>query len=234
MGRMTLALAATAAVSALLLTGCTAAQPHSYSTRHSTPKPTSTSSGPLGLVVLIGDSIMRGHGLSADEAWPQLLAADQGWTIDNLGCDSAGFLADGNENECDGDYSALVTAAIALDPTTVFIQGSSNDFGWNDDALAGATTQDVQALRAALPKARIIGLSTIWSEGTPPDQLADVNGQVESAVTAVGGTYLDLGQPLGGHPEWMQSDDVHPTADGQVAIMQAVKSALDAAGLSRS
>ena len=45
-------------------------------------------------------------------------------------------------------------------------------------------------------------------------------------MTAVGGHYLDIGQPLGGHPELMQDDDVHPTVAGQVVLAGTIQAAI--------
>lgn len=182
-------------------------------------------------VVAIGDSIMKGHGLTAIEAWPALLAAQNGWRLDNLACDGAGFLAVGDDSDCGETFAGLVAKAEALHPHTVIIEGSSNDFGESNSALLPETDSQLAQLRLALPDARIIGLSTIWGDTAVPDQLADVDAQVRDAVTKVGGQFLEIGQPLGGHPEWMQSDDVHPTAAGQLAIYAAVQTAFDAAHL---
>ncbi len=174
---------------------------------------------------------MKGHGLDADQAWPALMASQDGWRLDNLACDGAGFLTVGDDSDCGETFSGLVKKAVALHPRTVIIEGSSNDFGESDDALFPETVSQLQRLRAALPDAQIIGLSTIWGDTTAPEQLADVNEQVQTAVQKVGGRYLDIGQPLFGHPEWMQSDDVHPTAAGQLAIFGAVQTAFSEAGI---
>lgn len=182
-------------------------------------------------VVAIGDSIMKGHGLPAGQAWPALLAAQNGWRLDNLACDGAGFLAVGNDADCGETFAGLVAKAVALHPRTVIIEGSSNDFGESNDQLLPETESQLAQLRVALPDAQIVGLSTVWGDTAVPAQLADVDAQVREAVTKVGGQFLEIGQPLSGHPEWMQSDDVHPTAAGQLAISAAVQAAFDAAHL---
>jgi acyl-CoA thioesterase-1 len=190
----------------MLLAGCSAA-PTSSATATLVADPS---------VVAIGDSIMRGHGLTPDQAWPALMAAHDDWRLDNLACDSS---------ECGGTFAGLVAQTVALHPRTVIIEGSSNDFGESNSSLMPETLAQVKELRAALPHAQIIGLSTIWGDTAVPAQLSDVDQQVRDAVTSVGGLFLDIGQPLSGHPEWMQSDDVHPTAAGQLAIYAAVQAA---------
>lgn len=210
------------ALLAIALSGCSA----SNTKAAATPTPTETARPRL---LAIGDSIMKGHGLSADQAWPALIAARRGWTLDNLACDGAGFLATGDKTDCDTTFAGLVKEAEKLQPRTVIVEGSSNDFGQSDAALYKTTIDQLQELHAALPRARIIGLSTVWNDTAVPAQLDNVNDQVRLAVLKVGGRYLDIGQPLGGHPEWMQSDDVHPTAAGQIAIEAAVQNAFAAA-----
>lgn len=182
-------------------------------------------------VVTIGDSIMKGHGLRRTQAWPALMAAQNHWRLDNLACDGAGFLAIGEDSDCGETFAGLVAKASALRPLTIIIEGSSNDFGKSDSDLLPETMAQLAQLRAALPNAQIIGLSTIWGDTAVPAQLADIDSQVRAAVEKVGGRFLELGQPLGGHPEWMQSDDVHPNAAGQLAIDGAVQAAFDRAGI---
>ena len=199
-----------------------------------TPHPTPTRSPELAAdptVVTIGDSIMKGHGLKAAQAWPALMAVQDHWRLDNLACDGAGFLAIGDDADCGETFAGLVKKAAALHPRTVIVEGSSNDFGQDDDSLYAETLSQLQQLRNALPNAQIIGLSTIWADTVVPAQLADVDAQVREAVQAVGGTFVSVGQPLSGHPEWMQSDDVHPTAAGQLALFGAVQTAFREAGL---
>jgi acyl-CoA thioesterase I len=220
-------------------------------------------------VATIGDSIMAGNGLDPDQAWPMLLAAQDAVSVANLGCGGAGFIAVG---ECDTDYSGLVAEAAADQPDVVIIQSSDNDFGQDDDDIAAATTATVASLRAALPNARIIGFSTLWDQpGELPDQVASTSDDLRTAVEAVGGTFIDLGQPVADQaarddeyddasddpsdgddgdsddgddaatpaptptatatPRMLQADFEHPTAAGQQLLAEAIRAALDAAGI---
>ena len=200
-----------------------------------TPSPTATPSAtppapvPAAAprqVLTIGDSIMKGFGLTPADAWPELISAANSWDLTNLACDGAGFLAAGNPDECGVTLVDVSQSVTALHPDLVIIQGSSNDFGESNSQLLAATGSAFTILRSEFPNAEIIGLSTVWSETVPPAQLADINSQVKQAVTAVGGHYLDIGQPLGGHPELMQDDDVHPTVAGQTVIAGAIRAAI--------
>lgn len=177
-------------------------------------------------VVVIGDSITIGHGLRPDLAWPELLAARDHLRLTDLGCDGAGVLAEGDD-QCSATYEELAEQAAALHPAVVVLQASSNDLGQDDDELDGATQQLVAAVHRLLPRARVVGLSAVWDQDAPPAQLAVISAAMRTAVDGVGGSWLDLGQPLRGHPGWMQRDDVHPTARGQRALLAAVTGALD-------
>jgi acyl-CoA thioesterase-1 len=177
-------------------------------------------------VLTIGDSIMKGFGLTQADAWPELISSANGWDLTTLACDGAGFLALGNPDECGDTLVDVSRSAANLHPDLIIIEGSSNDFGESNSQLLAATGSALTSLRSEFPNADIIGLSTVWSETEPPAQLADINSQVQQAVTAVGGHYLDIGQPLGGHPELMQDDDVHPTVAGQAVLASAIQAAI--------
>lgn len=177
-------------------------------------------------VVAIGDSIMKGFGLSPADAWPELISATNGWSLDTLACDGAGFVQPGSSLECGDTFVDVSRSAATLAPDLIIIEGSSNDFGQSNSELLSATISALTILRTQSPNTEIIGLSTVWSETTPPAQLADINSQVQEAVEAVGGHYLDIGQPLSGHPELMQGDDVHPTVAGQAVLAAAIQTAV--------
>ena len=177
-------------------------------------------------VLTIGDSIMKGFGLKPGQAWPELISQQDGWSLSALACNGAGFLAIGAADDCDSNFSSIVKGASALQPDLVIIEGSSNDFGMSNSALLESTLSAVSDLQADFPRAKIVGLSAVWGDTTVPDEIAEINSQVQQAMAQVGGTYVDLGQPLSGHPELMQGDDVHPTAAGQRVLAAAVKEAL--------
>jgi len=88
------------------------------------------------------------------------------------------------------------------------------------------------SLRAKLPTTTIVGISTVWNHTVAPDQMADINEQVRTALLAVKGTYLDIGQPLGGHRSWLQTDGIHPTARGQQQRATVVAGSIRGAKLS--
>ncbi|MGG7466302.1 SGNH/GDSL hydrolase family protein [Plantibacter sp. YIM 135347] len=195
---------------------------------------TASSSAPVGAsstttttaptVVAIGDSIMDGHGTDADQAWPILVAADNGWSITNLSSDGTGFLQPGDDGTT---FEAQVQRAAGLDPDIVIISASTNDLDQDADALATATMDTMTSLRAALPNTQIIALSAFWGDTAPSDELDPINGAMQSAAQAVDARWVDIGQPLADRPDLMQSDDVHPTAEGLSVLAAAIEADLD-------
>jgi acyl-CoA thioesterase-1 len=171
------------------------------------------------VVVAIGDSIMEGHGLTAGQAWAATIAKQDDWRFTNLASDGSGFVKVGNKGDTFADQAR---AAIALHPSVIILAGSSNDVGESDSVLATATGQTIASIRKALPHVRIIAVSAVWGATAVPSQLTDIDNQVQTAIAAVGGDFIDIGQPLSGHPELMQSDGVHPTAAGQLVLAAAV------------
>lgn len=233
---------------AVTLVGCAAVATHA-SSRTASPTPTASPSvtseasetppataapAPASIsqpqtVVTIGDSIMAAYGLDDDEGWPELLATGTPSKLVNLACSGAGFIAVGG---CGTNYAGLIGQAVQAQPTVVIVQSSSNDMGQSDAAIDKATTATMAALRAALPDATIVALSTVWNEeSSPPAEVESSSRAIERAAAAQHGIYLDLGQPLEGHPEWMQSDDVHPTSDGQRVLAESVRDRLASVGI---
>lgn len=180
-------------------------------------------------VVTLGDSLMSGAGLPLDEAWPALLAQREDVSLTNLACGGMGFVVTG---ECGTAYAGFSPAIAALQPDLIIVQSSSNDFWEDADEIRADTDDTIVQLHDAAPGARIVGLSTIWNDDPDvPDDTATTSDALRDAVDSVGGAFVDVGQPLVGHPEWLQDDDIHPTARGQKAIEQTVVSALQDAGV---
>ncbi|MEA9987032.1 SGNH/GDSL hydrolase family protein [Subtercola sp. RTI3] len=175
--------------------------------------------GSGAVVVAIGDSIMDGHGLDGGESWPDLVSPTQSWTLTNLSTDGSGFLMAGAEGNT---FQAQADVAESLNPDVVIVSSSSNDLGLDSSDLAAATRSTFTSLRAALPTTRIIALSAFWGDTEVPAELQQIDEGVRSAALAVGGTYVDIGQPLADQPGLMQDDDVHPTADGEHELADTI------------
>jgi acyl-CoA thioesterase-1 len=173
--------------------------------------------GPV--VVAIGDSIMEGHGLSSDQAWLALLARENGWRFTNLASDGSGFVTAGNDGDTFADQAST---AESLHPDVIILAGSSNDLGADGTAIDEAATATIADLHTALPTATIIAVNSIWGDSAVPVQMSAIDAGVDTATAAVGGIFVNIGQPLAGQPTLMQADDVHPTAGGQEILAAAV------------
>jgi acyl-CoA thioesterase-1 len=215
LGRRPLAAVAAATTAALLaltvLSGCSTATGLA---------PVPSASGER--VAVIGDSIESGLGLEPGEAWPALVAADHGWRLDNLSVPGAGFVATGSDGD---DFSGQVAAAIAAHAQVVFIGASDNDLGSDQDQVSAAMAQATNRLHSALPKAHIIGFNALTGQASDSD-LAPFDEALKTAVLAVKGTWLDLGQPYRGRTGLVQDDDEHPTLPGQQVIAAQVEAKL--------
>jgi acyl-CoA thioesterase-1 len=216
---------------ALALAGCSAmaaAAPKASATSTTSPIALRGPTAAPGrqVIAALGDSIMNGHGLQTGQDWPTLLADDRDETVYNVSCDGGGFVAVG---DCGTDFAGLIPAALQEHPDIVMVQGSDNDQAQSEAALTAATTATVLELHHEFPHARILGINTLWNQPTaPPAEIAYSSKAVENAVENVGGTYIDIGQPLAGHSDLVQSDNEHPTAKGQKVLLADVESACDA------
>lgn len=225
-------LVASSAVLLVALTACAAepapAPAFTFSAASPAPNPTATAPERLR-VVTVGDSLMSGFGLDLGQAWPVLLAGRAHLSLTNLACSGMGFVVSG---DCGTPYVGFAPALAALQPDVVIIESSSNDFGEDPDDIAADTLTTVEEMQEAAPNAQLVGLSTIWDdEDDMPEEVQVTSDALANALDLVDGVYIDVGQPLEGHPEWMQEDGVHPTARGQKAIEQTVMSRLQAAGI---
>jgi len=235
LGRRAIVAALTALSAGVIATlpGCAAAVPSALPTFafpaiEPSASASATPSEPLRVVTL-GDSLMSGFGLPPQQAWPMLLASRAHVSLTNLACPGMGFVVQG---DCGTPYAGLVPAVAALQPELLVVESSSNDFWEDEDQLRVDTADTVDQLHSAAPDARIVGLSTIWNDDAEvPGDTKVTSDALKDAVESVGGTFVDVGQPLAGHPEWMQDDEVHPTPRGQRAIEQTVMSALQDAGV---
>jgi lysophospholipase L1-like esterase len=192
-----------------------------------TDSPESADEEAAPVVVAIGDSIMNGHNVDSSHAWPQLIGAATNWQLTDLAADGSGFVAVGDDG---GTFQDQAIKAAKLDPSIVIIAASSNDLEEDPDEVARQTMKTMRYLRDKLPDARIFALNAFWGDTTPPDELNDLDSDILRASEDTDADYLDIGQPLAGHPELMQVDDIHPAAKGLTVIAAAVASAIRDAG----
>ncbi|GAA1002291.1 hypothetical protein GCM10009563_33730 [Subtercola frigoramans] len=158
---------------------------------------------------------MDGHGLNPGDAWPALVANQEGWRLTDLASDGSGFVTAGDDGTTFVDQAAV---AAQMRPALVIMSASSNDLGQDSAAVSAASADVLQKLKEASPNTKIVSVSAAWGSTTLPDQLVEFNSNLEHATTDIGGTYIDIGQPFFDHPDLLQDDDTHPTIDGQNVI----------------
>ncbi|MEY9953872.1 SGNH/GDSL hydrolase family protein [Leifsonia sp. EB34] len=219
-GRRVAAVLAVAA--GLVLTGCTTLAPTAPSTQSSS----ATTADAQPTAAAIGDSIAIGWGVPADDAWPLVAATRLGWNLTDLGEGAAGFSKPGVNTH---DFDDQVSAAIRLRPQVVIVAATRNDASTAATApatLERDTRAAIDRLSDALPHTTIIGMGSVWG-ATPPEKTAPViDAALKSAVLAVGGHWLPLGQTFLGHPTLMLADGIHPTSAGQELLGSAVADAI--------
>lgn len=224
-----------ALVAALVLTGLymkrqeTLAENASAAGQYVAPPPAATSEkvveGPV--VAFLGDSYTVGARASSENTrWSSLVSKELGWSEQNFGIADTGYLVEGAMAN-GAPYADRIPAVAEAKPEIVVVSGGLNDMFSSTPDIVASINATYTELRAALPDARIIAVSPLWTAGEPvPEQMLAINDAVREAAVAVEAEYMDIGQPLVGHPEWMHSDKVHPLDEGYAAIAEAFLSAV--------
>ncbi|QKS15673.1 SGNH/GDSL hydrolase family protein [Curtobacterium sp. Csp2] len=175
-------------------------------------------------VAFIGDSYTGGTGASAkDQAFPQVLAAREGWTAAVVACGGGGYVNPGN---CGTAYPDHLSEAIDAKPDIVIVSGGRNDIKSSASEVQANATATFHKLREALPNAKLYVTSPIWDDDDPAAALAGIQTAVRAAATATGATYIDIGEPLTGRADLLIDDSIHPNDAGHAAIADAIQAAL--------
>lgn len=190
----------------------------------------------IPVVAFMGDSYTAGTGASdTDHRFATLVAVKEGWDAQDFGQGGTGYtvaLTDAATAKiaCGGStcpsYPEMIPKVAAARPDIVVVSGGRNDAGVPTNAEATAIRDFYKKLRGALPDAKIIATSPIWDSSPPPASLTPMQAAVKSAVQSVKGTYLDIGEPLKGHRDWIIADGVHPNDEGHAAIAAAIEAGL--------
>ncbi len=177
----------------------------------------------------IGDSYTSGTGGTASEnRWTALLAADQGWMADNFGVGGTGY-ANRSLEAGKPAYYEQVPEVVATGDGIIIVSGGRNDLGlWLSDPVGTAMhiSDTFNGLRAGAPNGRILALNPWWDDDPSPIELQSLSDAVQAAVTAVHGEFIQTGQPLAAHPEFVIEDGVHPNDAGHAALAAATANAL--------
>lgn len=202
----------------------------------STPEP-SPSESPAPVAVFVGDSYTAGAG-STDPMlrFSTRVATAEGWDEVNLGVGGVGYVVIGTQDPtvaqaaCGLDYcpsySEVIDQVVEAQPDIVVVSGGRNNTG-SDIATIRTSVEDFYSqIREAVPDAVIYVTSPVWDDDPAPEVMGEIASAVEGSAKGVGAIYLDIGEPLLGHPELVVADGIHPTDDGHAALAEAVIAAL--------
>jgi acyl-CoA thioesterase-1 len=219
-----------AALAVAAILGAAFLQQRSLRSSVAAPEP-STTVTTRPVAVFIGDSYSAGVGATAiQKRWVNRVAYAEGWTLQNLAQGGTGYAIAAGRAGCGKDfcppYRGVLDQVRSLHPQVVVVSGGRNDLADPDATIDSAIRSFYPALRAAAPNATIYATSPIWDDSVAPTRLTRLGPIVQQAVQAVGGTYLDIGEPLRGSQAYVIGDSIHPSDLGHGRIADAVTTAL--------
>jgi acyl-CoA thioesterase I len=181
---------------------------------------TSTSQAPASvLVAFLGDDWTAGTGASGKaNGFTALLARQLGVAEHSFGVPGAGYA---KSSPSGGTYASRVAAVVAARPDVVVVSGGRNDASDSPATAADDARQLFASLHAKLPDAVLIAVAPFWGDSDLPPEMIQLGQAVKAAVTAAGGTYLDIPDPIHGHPAFM-ADAADPNDQGYAAIAAAL------------
>jgi len=91
-----------------------------------------------------------------------------------------------------------------------------------NSSVVGRFSDGSMALKAGLPDAKIVAVAPWWGDSTHPSVLDSIGSAIKDGVTAAGGTYLDIDDPLVGHSDWM-ANAADPNDKGYQAIAESLE-----------
>lgn len=204
----------------------TSSQPRTSSVPRGSATPESViSSGsapatPKPVVAYLGDDWTAGTGAS-DRAkrFTSLLSRSLHVVEKNFGVNGTGYA---KTTSGATDFSGRVAGVVAAHPDLVVVSGGRNDTANYLATVAGDARALFAELHKKLPSATLVAVAPLWGDSDEPSALETIGKGVKDAVTAVGGTYLDLPDPIHGHPDFM-ADDADPNDKGYAAIAAALR-----------
>lgn len=174
-------------------------------------------------VAFLGDSFTAGSGAtSRANRWTALVSQERGWLELNYGVGGTNY-ATGSPSNNGAPYADRLDDLIISDPDIIVVSSAGNLI--HEDQQPGIETT-FKTLREELPDARIVATSPYTRAGEFPDNLVEFGKEIETEVEAVSGEYLEIGHPLGDHPEAMADDGAHPNDAGYKLIAEAVQDVL--------
>jgi lysophospholipase L1-like esterase len=186
-------------------------------------QPTKKPKSPV--VAFLGDDWTAGVGASGiKHRFTTLVSHDLHVTERNFGANGTGYA---KETSSDGDYTSRVADVVAAHPDVVVVSGGRNDANNLLATVASRARSLFDELHSKLPDATLVAVAPLWGDSNKPPEVVAIGQAVKSAVTAAGGKYLDIADPIHGHKGFM-ADAGDPDDDGYAAIAAALEPKLTA------
>ena len=170
-------------------------------------------------IVVVGDSLSSGYGLTAEQSWVALLAdrlKAQGYGAEVVNASIAG-------DTSAGGLSRLPQLLERHDPKLVVIELGGNDGlrGLPIDSLRDNLASMIGMCRAHGARVLLIGIRIPPNYGQAyTEALANVYPELAKRFDVPLIDFLLAGVAL--HPELMQADRIHPNAQGQKVLFENV------------
>ncbi|MEO8888809.1 MAG: SGNH/GDSL hydrolase family protein [Jatrophihabitantaceae bacterium] len=152
----------------------------------------------------------------------ELLAGSLAIDVKNFGDSGAGYAKSGADHK---RFADQVDAVGAAQPDVIVVSGGRNDVVDDLSTLTSAADDLFSELHRKLPSAILVAVAPFWGDSDQPPAIGSIAGSIKSAVESAGGQYLNLPDPLHGHPEFM-ADAADPNDAGYAAIAAALQPAL--------
>lgn len=180
--------------------------------------PADTESTPADTESTAKRVVVLGDRYSADGApgvWVKTVETELNWaSVTNLSAAGRGYIE--KPRPCDTrpctNFEGAISAVVEADPDVVFTFGGAAD---NDNDLSAPAEDYYAALREELPDAQLVAISPVTTEDAVPYWMRLHDRAIRDGVEAVGGTFVDVGQPGVG-------DGVALSAEAQADVAKAI------------
>ena len=169
-----------------------------------------------GVIAFLGDDWTTGSGASSkSKRFSTLLAKQLGLTERNFGADGTGYA---KATATDGTYDSRVADVVKAKPQRRRgVRRAQRRRRLPARPPSATSTRLFSTLHDKLPDAVVIAVEPFWGDSDKPAELGPVASAVKSEVTADGGHYLAIDDPIHNHPSFM-ADASDPNDKGNAAI----------------
>lgn len=176
------------------------------------------------VVAFLGDDWTAGIGATREaKRFTTLVSTALNVQELNFGVDGTGYA---KSSAAGGSYRSRIDEIAAANPQVVVVSGGRNDSSDDADTLAAHAEELFAKLREKLPNTVLVAVAPFWGDSDLPPELVALGTAIEKGVTDVGGTYLDIEDPIHNHPEFM-ADLADPNNKGYAAIAEALAPQLE-------